>query len=72
MTVSGNRPATSDHQPKVGSLHKQVVMPVIKTEGTVTYCSCEGFASAHPRVKVREDKAQRHLDRKHQGRGLWL
>ena len=47
-------------------------MPVIKTEGTVTYCSCEGFASAHPRVKVREDKAQRHLDRKHQGRGLWL
>jgi hypothetical protein len=34
-------------------------------------CSC-GWAYAHRRAKVRENAIQRHLDRAHAGRGIWL
>lgn len=35
-------------------------------------CSCGGFTFIHERKKVRDDRAQKHLDRKHDGRGIWL
>lgn len=35
-------------------------------------CSCGGFTAVHQRRKVREDRAQRHLDKHHEGRGIWL
>lgn len=67
------RPPTRDRQPKVQQAGGRTVrVPVISTEGSTTACSCGGWAKTHPRQKVREDAADRHLDRKHGGRGLWL
>lgn len=34
-------------------------------------CSC-GQPFTHQRKKARENSIQRHLDKKHGGRGLWL
>jgi hypothetical protein len=38
--------------------------------GGVT-CNC-GWRKLHPRKSVRENAAQRHLDKKHFGQGMWL
>lgn len=50
-----------------------VGIAMIKTtsEGMI-YCSCGGWQFIHRRVKVREDRAQAHLDNKHGGAGVWL
>lgn len=52
---------------------KPVGIAVIKAEvpGSLS-CSCGGWSIIHPRAKVREDRAQTHLDKKHNGRGVWL
>lgn len=78
--VSGNahpvaRPATTDRHPKVVNDRraKEVGMAIITEPevGAIT-CSCGGFTAIHVRAKVRSDKAQRHVDKKHGGAGLWL
>lgn len=51
---------------------RQVRVAVMRTEGDTIACSCEGFAKTHARQKVREDAAQRHIERRHGGRGMWL
>lgn len=51
---------------------REVKIAMIRTDGTTTYCSCNGWYKLHGRRKVREKAAQRHLDRKHGGAGLWL
>lgn len=57
---------------KVGQAKRQPVkMAIIRSEGALITCSC-GWAGSHVRDKVREDKAQRHLDKRHQGEGMWL
>lgn len=74
MTVSGNRPATSDRRkPVVDRRPKPVAIAMITEpyDGALA-CSCEGFATTHRRRAVREDKAQRHVDRKHGGQAVWL
>jgi len=48
-----------------------VKVPVLRTNGETITVNC-GWAKQHPRKKVREDAAQRHLDKKHGGRGMWL
>lgn len=39
-------------------------------EGIMT-CSC-GWVKRHTRRKVRENAAARHLEKRHDGQGLWL
>ena len=34
------------------------------------HCSC-GWSFRHKRKKVVDDAAERHLDKQHQGRGIW-
>lgn len=72
--VSGNRPVTTDRRkPVVDRRPKPVGIAMITepVEGSLA-CSCEGFATMHPRRKVREDKAQRHIDKAHYGQAVWL
>lgn len=35
-------------------------------------CSCGWGRGYHPRRRILEDAAQRHLDKRHGGRALWL
>lgn len=57
---------------KVGAgKRREVAMAIIKREGALASCSC-GWAGVHPRPKARDNKAQRHLDKRHNGEGLWF
>ena len=49
-----------------------VGIAIVRTSGDTITCSCGGFAKRHARQKVREDAAQRHLNRRHYGQGMWL
>ncbi len=64
------KPPVTDHHPKA-ECNKDVAMPRVHDESGVITITC-GWAKAHTRRKVREDAAERHLKRKHNGRGLWL
>lgn len=73
--VSRNRPAPADRHEKINdaSKAKDVRLAIIReVEGNALVCSCGAFSITHARVKVREDRAQKHLDKKHDGKGLWL
>lgn len=73
--VSRNVPlATTDHRkPVVDRRPKPVGIAMItEPQPGALACSCEGFATVHPRKKVREDKAERHINRKHDGQAVWL
>lgn len=66
---------TADHQPKLvdPAKAKPVGLAVISSEQPgVLVCSCGGWLVRHNRQKVREDRAQSHLDKKHGGMGVWL
>lgn len=65
------RPPTLGFQKPVSAPSKPVRIAVIQSEGNTIGCSCE-WGYAHPREKVREEAAQRHLDKKHGGQGMWL
>lgn len=72
MAVSGNRPATSDRQPAFLKSRpaKRVGLAVISYYGgSVAGCSC-GANFGHARAKVLEDKIDRHINKKHNGRGI--
>lgn len=43
----------------------------ISRDGIYALCSC-GWAFGHARDKVREDAVDRHLDKRHDGRGIRL
>lgn len=45
---------------------------ITEPEPGVLVCSCGNFTTLHPRRKVREDKAERHINKRHNGRGVWL
>jgi hypothetical protein len=73
--VSRNRPQTSDRRGKIASPDKarEVGLAMIHYEGpNAAYCSCGGFGTTHARPKVVEDRIDRHINRKHQGRGIRL
>jgi hypothetical protein len=57
-----------------GSVH--VAVPILKMEvGNGRYhatCSCQWVGNGARRLKVAQDKAQRHLDKHHGGNGIWL
>lgn len=70
MSVSRN-----DHLPKLNdpTKAKPVGLPIIREpQAGCLQCSCGGFTIIHERQKVREDRAQKHIDKKHGGRGIWL
>lgn len=50
---------------------KEVNMAVVHYEGDYAACSC-GWSFGHTREKVREDAVDRHLTKRHEGRGLRL
>lgn len=57
---------------KVGQGKQQPVkVAIIRFDDGLITCSC-GWAAVHQRNKVREEKAQRHLDKRHKGEGMWL
>jgi hypothetical protein len=56
---------------KVGSQCKPVGMAIVKFETGGVSISC-GWVKIHNRVKVLEEAAQNHLNKKHGGQGLWL
>lgn len=62
--MAGFQKPLSDPKPE------SVTLAAIQTEGYTVSCSC-GWATNHPRKKIREDAAQVHID-KHHGRAVWL
>lgn len=71
--VSGNRPTPLDHQPKYSQPgNEEVGLARITYYGdTRVVCSC-GWSAGHVRAKVLEDSIDRHLGKKHDGRGIRL
>lgn len=51
------------------SKFKPVGMAIVKTLAEHAECSC-GWTNSHSREKVREDAIDRHLNKRHNGRGL--
>jgi len=69
MKVSRN--PTRDHLSKPKT--QEVGLAIISTnEYGMLFCSCGGFSALDKRKKVREDRAERHINKKHDGRGIWL
>lgn len=66
------RPQTRDRLPstKAGSA-KPMRMVSLTADGLTIVCSC-GWSVFHQRTKPREDSAERHLNRKHNGKGIWV
>jgi hypothetical protein len=64
--------AALDHIQREKPAPKSVRIAVITTglAGAIT-CNC-GWVKRHPRKTVREDAAQRHLDKKHFGQAMWI
>lgn len=71
--VSRNRPRPTDRHRPLSGKPKPVGLAVITEPevGAIT-CSCGGFIALHQRRKVREERAQAHLDKKHDGVGVWM
>lgn len=70
--VSGNRPEVKDRQAPLAQPSTEVGLARIsQDERGAVACSC-GWLKIHARQKVREDAAERHLNRKHGGMGIWL
>ena len=69
------RPATYGFQkPQVTQPRRagKTSLGVITENENGLACSCGGFATSHPRAKVRGDKAERHLNKVHNGQGMWI
>lgn len=49
----------------------KVSMAVISVKTGVVTCNC-GWSFHHPRSKVLEDRAESHVERKHEGSALWM
>lgn len=66
------RPPTEGFQkPLHRGPRKGVGLALITEADLSTVCSC-GWVSIHPRKKVRANAAQRHTDKAHNGRAVWL
>lgn len=49
-----------------------LAMVSMDPSGTAASCSCGGWVFRHRRLKVVEDAIDRHLQKRHQGRGIRL
>lgn len=63
--VSRNTPVSKPVPSRQGGMAR-----IQEGEGVIS-CSC-GAAKIHNREKVRGDWAERHVDKKHGGRSIWL
>lgn len=62
----------NDHLPKLSQPGaKKVGLARISYDGMFVACSC-GWTYGHIREKPRENAIDRHLDKKHNGRGIRL
>lgn len=69
--VSGNRPERPPAKIKPGNW-KNLGMTMVKyTHADRVECLC-GWSAIHRRAKVLEDKIDRHLAKRHAGRGVRL
>lgn len=70
--VSGNRPPTKDRYAKIKVESQPVGLAMISQPevGLIT-CNC-GWKFTHVRNKVREDRAEAHVNAKHGGRAAWM
>ena len=50
---------------------REVRLAVISEKRDGVTCNC-GWVFAHPRAKVFRDRAQKHVDKRHSGRGIWV
>lgn len=66
------KPATSDHRtrPKPEQWTDPGIAR-ISQDGAVIGCSC-GWTDHHPRTRIREDKAERHVNKRHGGSAMWF
>lgn len=70
--VSRNRPRPRDRQTKRAPAKcRSVNVVVVYCNGDDISASC-GWTTSHPREKVREDRIDAHLAKRHNGRGLRL
>lgn len=75
MQTQPARPTTTDfHKPIRVSPRKagKTSMARVSSDGPLPVCSCGWVGKQARRKKVREDRMQAHLDKKHHGRGIWL
>lgn len=49
---------------------RPVSLAVIKYDGPTASCSCGSWSFTHYREKVRENAIDRHLRKRHHGRGI--
>lgn len=71
--VSRNRPATKDNYPKVRTADTKAVGLAMITNPEVGVISCNcGWRFFHVRTKVRDDRAEAHVNKKHGGQAVWL
>lgn len=66
-TLPSNRVSRNPKAPPI----KSVRMAIIHVEAGYVTCNCN-WSKVHHRDKVLTEAAQRHLDKKHGGQGLWL
>jgi len=73
MEVSGNRPTPADRQAKLSQPGtKAVGLAIISYPvSNAAACSC-GATFIHQRSKVIEDRIDKHITKKHNGRGIRL
>lgn len=77
---TGHRPETRGFQKPLrvqngrrASKTKAVGLAVVSyVSATVAACSCEGWVGAYHREKLLEDAIDRHINKKHGGRGIRL
>lgn len=66
-----HRTTPRDRQRKFTGRLKRVSLATITETGAFVSCSCGWAFGPHPRQKLRGDRAQAHLDKKHNGVGIW-
>lgn len=71
--VSGNRPKPQDRRPpqRATSTTEVGLARIVYPEPGVALCTCS-WQGTHVRAKVLEDMIDRHLNKKHGGRGIRL
>ena len=66
------KPPTRDRHRKISPENwTNPGMAMLTTNGSYISCSC-GWDTNHPRPKIRDDRAEQHLNKRHGGAGLWL
>lgn len=72
MTDAPAKPRPSDrHKSAKPEQWSSPSIAQITQDGAVIGCSC-GWTGHHRRTVIREDKAERHVNKRHGGQAMWL